>query len=102
MARKKPPADAPEPEPDQPEWRRPEDVTLHDLRHFGGTQTAISGATLRELQARLGHASPAAAMRYQHAAERRGREVADRLAAAWVDHHQPAEQNVRRIRRAEG
>ncbi len=23
MARKKPPADAPEPEPDQPEWRRP-------------------------------------------------------------------------------
>ena len=76
------------------------DVTLHDLRHFGGTHTAISGATLRELQARLGHASPAAAMRYQHAAERRDKAVADRWAASYIDHQPASEGNVRRIRGA--
>jgi hypothetical protein len=29
--------------------------------------------------ARLGHASPRAALRYQHAAQRRDREIADRF-----------------------
>ena len=51
-------------------------VTLHDLRHAAGTLAAQTGATTRELMARLGHASPAAAMRYQHAAERRDVEIA--------------------------
>jgi integrase len=40
---------------------------FHDLRHLGGTLTAATGATLRELMARLGHSSPRAAMIYQHA-----------------------------------
>lgn len=56
-------------------------VHFHDLRHAGGTFAAQSGATERELMARLGHSSPEAARRYQHAAERRDREIADRLEA---------------------
>jgi len=34
---------------------------------------------VREVQARLGHASPAAAYRYQHVLENRDAEIADRL-----------------------
>ncbi len=74
-------------------------LTFHDLRHFSGTQTAISGATLREIQARLGHASPAAALRYQHAAASRAAQVAEALGAAWVEPTQ-APNTVRNIRRA--
>lgn len=40
---------------------------LHDLRHTGSTWSAHSGATLKELMARIGHSSPRAAMIYQHA-----------------------------------
>jgi len=68
------------------EWRRireaagvPAGVRFHDLRHAAGTMAAQAGATERELQARLGHASPATARRYQHAAARRDADLADRL-----------------------
>ena len=56
-------------------------VHLHDLRHAAGTLAAQTGATTRELMGRLGHASPAAAMRYQHAAARRDAEIAGGLDA---------------------
>jgi integrase len=56
---------------------------LHDLRHFGGTLAAQSGATLRELQGRLGHATARAAMIYQHAAEDRHKVIADRMGAGF-------------------
>jgi len=52
---------------------------LHDLRHAGLTLAAQSGATLAEVMRRAGHVSSKAAMIYQHAAERRDAEVADRL-----------------------
>lgn len=52
---------------------------FHDLRHFAGTSAAQAGATMKELQTRLGHASPRAAMLYQHAAAERDRELADRI-----------------------
>jgi integrase len=52
------------------------DLRFHDLRHSGAVLAAATGATLAELMARLGHSSPAAAMRYQHVAAGRGREVA--------------------------
>jgi len=52
---------------------------LHDLRHAAGTLAAQTGATTREVMARLGHASPAAAQRYQHAAERRDAVIANAL-----------------------
>jgi integrase len=38
------------------------DLRFHDLRHTGAVLAAQEGATLAELQARLGHTTPAAAM----------------------------------------
>lgn len=55
------------------------DVRLHDLRHLGGTITAQTGATLKEIMERLGHSTVVAAMRYQHVAENRAAEIASRL-----------------------
>jgi integrase len=52
------------------------DLRFHDLRHSGAVLAAATGATLAELMARLGHSTPAAAMRYQHAAQGRDREIA--------------------------
>jgi integrase len=53
----------------------------HDLRHAAGTLYAQQGATTREIMARLGHRSRAAADRYQHAAASRDEELAARLEA---------------------
>lgn len=56
-------------------------MRLHDLRHSAGTLAARTGATTKELMARLGHASPRAAMIYQHAADDRDRRIAEGLDA---------------------
>ena len=53
-----------------------DDLRWHDLRHSGAVLTAATGATLAELMARLGHSTPQAALRYQHVAQGRGREIA--------------------------
>jgi integrase len=53
-----------------------DDLRWHDLRHSGAVLAAATGATLAELMARLGHSTPAAAMRYQHAAQGRDKQVA--------------------------
>src|SRR5206468_4918740 len=55
-------------------------LRFHDLRHAAGTLAARTGATTKEIMARLGHASPRAAMVYQHATEDRDRLIAERLA----------------------
>lgn len=52
------------------------DLRLHDLRHTGAVLSAQAGATLAELMARLGHSTPGAAMRYQHAAAGRDAQIA--------------------------
>jgi integrase len=39
---------------------------LHDLRRSGATWAATAGAPVRELMGRLGHTTPAVALRYQH------------------------------------
>jgi integrase len=52
---------------------------FHDLRHSGLTWVAATGATVAELMHRGGHASPAAAMRYQHATKERDRALAQAL-----------------------
>ena len=52
------------------------DLRWHDLRHSGAVLAAATGASLAELMARLGHSTPQAAMRYQHVAPGRGREIA--------------------------
>lgn len=49
---------------------------LHDLRHTGNTLAAETGATLRELMDRMGHASTRAAQIYLHAREQRDQAIA--------------------------
>lgn len=61
------------------------DLRLHDLRHTGATLAAQTGATLAELMGRLGHSTPAAALRYQHAAQGRDAEIA-RLLSKMAEH----------------
>jgi integrase len=55
------------------------DLTFHGLRHTGAVLAASTGATLAELMSRLGHSTPGAALRYQHAADGRDRQIAAAL-----------------------
>lgn len=55
------------------------DLHFHDLRHSGAVLAAQAGATIAELMARLGHSTPGAAMRYQHAAQDRDAVIASAL-----------------------
>lgn len=57
------------------------DLRWHDLRHTGAVLAAQTGATLAELMGRLGHSTPAAALRYQHAAQGRDAQIAAALSA---------------------
>jgi integrase len=59
---------------------RPE-LRFHDLRHTGAVLAAQTGATLAELMNRLGHSTPAMAIRYQHVAQDRDSEIARHLSA---------------------
>lgn len=63
------------------------DLHFHDLRHTGATLTAQAGATIAELMARLGHSTPNAAMRYQHAGRDRDRALAEALSRMATDGH---------------
>jgi len=56
-------------------------VRFHDLRHLSATLAATTGATTRELMARMGHSSPRAALIYQHAAADRDQAVAKVISA---------------------
>jgi integrase len=55
------------------------DLRWHDLRHSGAVLAAVAGATLAELMQRLGHCTPAAALRYQHVSAGRDRQIAKLL-----------------------
>lgn len=57
------------------------DLHLHDLRHTGNTLAAATSASTKELMVRMGHASAAAALRYQHATRERDAAIADALSA---------------------
>lgn len=54
---------------------------VHDVRHAGLTLAAQAGATTRELMARAGHRTTAAAMTYQHVAEERNAVLATAMDA---------------------
>jgi integrase len=57
-----------------------EGVRIHDLRHHAATVIARNpNVTLRELMATIGHSSPVAALRYQHATAERSKAIADYL-----------------------
>ena len=53
----------------------------HDLRRTAATLGAQAGATVREMQSRLGHSTPNMALYYQGATAERDRSIADRLQA---------------------
>jgi len=75
-----------------------EEVRFHDLRHLAGTMAAQTGATTRELMARLGHSSPRAALTYQHATAERDHAIAaglDLLIAAARPAGRPVESPAR-------
>jgi len=59
-----------------------DDLHVHDLRHLGAVLAAQSGATVKELMARLGHTSPAMSLRYQHVAQGRDVQIAAAMSAA--------------------
>jgi integrase len=55
-------------------------VRVHELRHTGATLAASTpGTTTKQLMARLGHASPVAALHYQHAVAERDADIARAL-----------------------
>lgn len=56
-----------------------DDLSFHKLRHFAATNYAVAGATTKELMTLMGHADPQIAMRYQHAAQSRVVELAERV-----------------------
>ncbi|MGK5737618.1 tyrosine-type recombinase/integrase [Micromonospora sp. URMC 103] len=55
---------------------------FHDLRHTGNTIAARTGASTRELMARMGHDSAQAAMIYQHATSEADRAIAQAVSDA--------------------
>ena len=63
-------------------------VRFHDLRHLSATLAATTGATTRELMARMGHSSPRAALIYQHAAADRGPSVSPGDVRPRPGHHE--------------
>jgi integrase len=56
-----------------------EHIRLHDLRHLSGTLAASTGGGTKELMHRLGHASPRASLRYQHATRDRDVAIAEAM-----------------------
>jgi integrase len=56
-----------------------EGLRFHDLRHTAATLAAASGTSLRALMARIGHASAAAAIRYQHVIDGQDADIVDYL-----------------------
>lgn len=55
------------------------ELHFHDLRHLAATLAAQHGASLAELQARMGHSTVGAAMRYQHATLTRDKAVSENI-----------------------
>jgi integrase len=76
-------------------------VRFHDLRHLSATLAATTGASTRELMARMGHSSPRAALIYQHATTDRDRAVAKAMSALAAPGSRPAAGPPRRRRRTE-
>ncbi len=60
-------------------------LRFHDLRHTNATLAAASGAPLRAVMHRLGHASAMAALRYQHRVEGQDEAIADFLDTQFVN-----------------
>jgi integrase len=55
---------------------------FHDLRHAGATLAMQSGATVKDVMSRIGHASPRAALIYSHTSSDRDQAIAAALDVA--------------------
>lgn len=62
-----------------------DDLTWHDLRHTGATLAYRAGASVKDVQRRLGHTTARAAMIYAHAADDSDKILAERLDQAYRD-----------------
>jgi integrase len=78
------------------------DLRFHDLRHTGAVLAASTGATLAELMACLGHSTPGAALRYQHAARDRDRVIAAALSQLATGNVTPIDASSQRAQRKQG
>lgn len=61
-----------------------EDFRFHDLRHTAASYLAMSGASLPELAAFLGHRTLAMVQRYAHLTDSHSRAVAERMAEKFL------------------
>jgi len=71
------------------------EMHFHDCRHTGSTLAAASGATTKELMRRMGHASPRAALIYQHATRDRDAAIAAALSDLIDRGRPPASEELR-------
>jgi integrase len=76
-----------------------EGLRVHDLRHSAATMALAARANTRELMERMGHTSPAVALRYQHVMAGRDQAIAAALdelvqAAANLPPQRPTEELV--------
>jgi integrase len=79
-------------------------LRFHDLRHTSATLSIAAGASTRELMARMGHSSSAAALRYQHVLAGRDAAIAAALdelieAASALNERPPAAPSGTRVAR---
>jgi integrase len=65
----------------------PDGFHFHDLRHLGNLLAAEAGASTRELMKRLGQSTMRAALGYQHATEKRDREIAAGIDKRLIEAH---------------
>lgn len=72
-------------------------LRFHDLRHTGNTLAAATGASTRELMARMGHSSMRAALIYQHATKDRDAVIAAALSDLANASAPPPDSSVVRI-----
>ena len=61
-------------------------LRFHDLRHTGNTLAVATGASTKELMARMGQSSPRAALIYQHATQHRDAAIAAGLSSMVEEH----------------
>jgi integrase len=71
---------------------------FHDLRHSGNTFAARTGASTRELMARMGHDSTAAAIIYQHATAEADLAIAKAVNAAVKAQHKKTKKAAKKLR----
>lgn len=73
-----------------------DDLTWHDLRHTGATLAYRAGASVPEVQARLGHTTMRAASIYAHMTDDSDQVLAERLNAMF-DTDQPTSRHLRAL-----